>query len=106
MRKVNILILCALGMSSGLIVDSIKKNAEELEVEVDVRCSNSISFREHDYSAVDIILFAPQVRSQQSDIIKYVQGLGLNIPTMPIESREYGLIRGGIILAKALKILE
>lgn len=105
-RKVKIMVLCASGMSSGLVVDSIIHHAGECSVEADVHCSPSLRYRELDYSGLDIILFAPQVKSSARDIMEYVKGLGLDIPFMNIQMREYGLVKGGVILKEALDVLD
>lgn len=105
-RKIKIMVLCASGMSSGLVVDSIIAHAAECGVEADVHCSPSLRYRELDYSGLDIILIAPQVKSSTGDIMEYVRGLGLDIPYMNIQMREYGLVKGGAILKAALEILD
>ena len=55
---------------------------------------------------MDIILIAPQVKSSTGDIMEYIKGLGLDIPYMNIQMREYGLVKGGAILKQALEVLE
>ena len=104
--KIKIMVLCASGMSSGLVVDSITEHAPEYGVEVDVHCSPSLRYRELDYNGLDIILIAPQVKSSTWDIMEYIKGLGLDIPYMNIQMREYGLVKGGAILKQALEVLE
>ena len=75
-------------------------------MEVDVHCSPSLRYRELDYNGLDIILIAPQVKSSTGDIMEYIKGLGLDIPYMNIQMREYGLVKGGAILKQALEVLE
>ena len=104
--KIKIMVLCASGMSSGLVVDSIIEHAPAYGVEVDVHCSPSLRYRELDYNGLDIILIAPQVKSSTGDIMEYIKGLGLDIPYMNIQMREYGLVKGGAILKQALEVLE
>ena len=104
--KIRIMVLCASGMSSGLVVDSIIEHAPEYGVEVDVHCSPSLRYRELDYNGLDIILIAPQVKSSTGDIMEYVKGLGLDIPYMNIQMREYGLVKGGAILKQALEVVQ
>ena len=105
-RKVKMMVLCASGMSSGLVVDSIIRHAGEYGVEADVHCSPSLRYRELDYNGLDIILIAPQVKSSTGDIMEYVKSLGLVIPYMNIPMREYGLVKGGAILKEALDVLD
>lgn len=106
MKKINILILCAAGMSSGLIVDSLKKNAIERDLEINVECSTSLNFRQFDYTKLDVVLLAPQIKSQTQDITQYISQQGLNLPCLNIDMRDYGLVKGSIILEKTLKALE
>lgn len=105
-RKVKMMVLCASGMSSGLVVDSIIRHAGEYDVDIDINCSPSLRYRELDYNGLDMILIAPQVKSSTEDIMEYVSSLGLNIPYMIIKMRDYGLVKGGVILAEALAILD
>ena len=105
-RKVKMMVLCASGMSSGLVVDSNIRHAGEYGVEADVHCSPSLRYRELDYNGLDIILIAPQVKSSTGDIMEYVKSLGLDIPYMNIPMREYGLVKGGAILKEALDVLD
>ena len=106
MNKVKMIILCAAGMSSGLIVNNIKKDAEKVGVEVDVSCSYSLRFREADYSDVDIVCFAPQVRTQKADVEQYLKEQGLNVSTYLIPPQDYGLARGEKILRAAIEEIE
>ncbi|MCD8170477.1 MAG: hypothetical protein LUE94_14455, partial [Clostridiales bacterium] len=66
--KIRIMVLCASGMSSGLVVDSIIEHAPEYGVEVDVHCSPSLRYRELDYNGLDIMLIAPQVKRTSGEI--------------------------------------
>ena len=36
--------------------------------------------------------------------MEYIKGLGLDIPYMNIQMREYGLVKGGAILKQALEV--
>lgn len=106
MKPVKILILCAAGMSSGLIVNAIKRDSAKVGVDVDVSCSYALRFRENDYSTVDIMCFAPQVRTQKSEVEAYIKQQGLSIPMYIISTQDYGLARGEKILRDALNIIE
>lgn len=107
MKKVKMVILCASAMSSGLIVEELKRIAPENDVDIEVQCFASLRYRYFDYSKVDIVLLAPQVKSQLTDIKKYIVEKGHDeIPLMVIPMREYGLVKGKAILDQALKMLD
>lgn len=103
-KKLKIVILCAAGMSSSLIVKSMRDYAKLKNLELDVSCCPSMSFKEMDFKEVDLILVAPQVRGQIPDVKAYVADL--NIPVEQIGMREYGLIKGKEILEMSLKTLN
>ncbi|MGB4588057.1 MAG: hypothetical protein WBI17_02335 [Clostridiaceae bacterium] len=106
MEKLRVVILCASAMSSGFIVDEMKKVAPENGIDIEVECFASLRYRSYDYSKVDVILLAPQVKGQQSDIQKYLNEKGFDkLPIMLIPMRDYGLVRGKPILDLALKIV-
>lgn len=102
-KKLKIVIVCAAGMSSSLIVKSMKKSAEERGISIDVSCYPSMTYKELDYSDVDMILVAPQVRGQLPEIQEFVTN---SIPVEQIGMREYGLIKGNEILDQVLKTLK
>lgn len=107
MRKIRMVILCAAAMSSGLIVEDLKKVAPQNGIDIEVQCFASLRYRFFDYSSVDIVLLAPQVKGQGSDIRNYLNEKGFNhIPVMLIPMREYGLVKGKAILDIALSILD
>lgn len=107
MKKLRIVILCASAMSSGLIVEALKKIAPENDIDIQVECFASLRYRYYDYSKVDLVLLAPQVKGQFNDIQKYLTANGHgNLPMLIIPMRDYGLVRGKSILDLALKTVE
>ena len=105
MKKYNILILCAMGMSSGILAKSIKEAGAEKGIELKIECYFCSNFRELDYKETDIILMAPQVRNQTEIVRDYIEERNYNIPVMDIDMMEYGLMNGEAILNKALEKL-
>lgn len=104
MNKLRVVILCASAMSSGFIVEELKKVAPENGVDIQVECFASLRYRYYDYSKVDLIMLAPQVKGQEPDIRKYLDEKGFaSLPIMLIPMRDYGLMRAKPILELALK---
>ncbi|CCQ95330.1 Predicted protein [[Clostridium] ultunense Esp] len=106
MEKIRAVILCASAMSSGLIVDKLKEVAASKNIDIFVECSASLRYRYYDFSKVDIVLLAPQVKSQLKDIINFINEKGFDIPVMTISMSDYGLVRGENILNQILDELK
>ena len=107
MRKINAIILCASAMSSGIIVDAMRKAAAAQGVDLNVNCSASLRYRTFDFGSVDIVLVAPQVKGQLEDIRKFAAEKGYDkLPFLLIPMREYGLAKGEAILKLMLQELD
>lgn len=104
MSQVKIIILCAAGMSSSLIVNSMREAAEKQGVDIDVHCQPSLNFKDADYSSVNVVLLAPQVRGQAADIKAYLAGY--DVAVGDIGMYEYGLVKGDLILKQALSLAK
>ena len=107
MNSLKAVILCASAMSSAFIVEELKKAAGESGMEIQVECFASLRYRYYDYSKVDLVMLAPQVKGQQPDIRNYLDEKGFtDLPIMLIPMRDYGLMRGKPIMELAIKTVE
>ncbi|MDU5108915.1 MAG: PTS sugar transporter subunit IIB [Clostridium sp.] len=94
----KILLVCAAGMSTSLLVNKMKEAAVKrgIEIEIDAlpvsECSSVID-------SVDIVLLGPQVRFQKPQVDALVSG---RIPVEVIDMRQYGRMDGESILESAL----
>ena len=94
----NILLVCAAGMSTSLLVNKMKAAAKEKGIEINIdalpvsECSSVID-------KVDIVLLGPQVRFQKPQVDALVKG---RIPVEVIDMRLYGTMNGKAILEGAL----
>lgn len=104
MGNMKIVILCATGASSSIIVKSIKNNARSRNFDVEVSCCPYTLYRELDFKGVDAILLAPQVKRERAEIEKYVESY--KIAVCEIGMREYGLALGGEILDQVAELLQ
>ncbi|MCR1951387.1 PTS sugar transporter subunit IIB [Clostridium sp. DSM 100503] len=97
----NILLVCAAGMSTSLLVNKMKAAAKEKGIEINIdalpvsECSRVID-------NVDIVLLGPQVRFQKPQVDALVKG---RIPVEVIDMRLYGTMNGKVILDQVLKTL-
>ncbi|EKS7768253.1 PTS sugar transporter subunit IIB [Edwardsiella piscicida] len=99
----NILLCCASGMSTSLLVKKMKQAAVKRAVDISIRAVPIAAFTENMASA-DIILLGPQVRYQQAPLQAIAQPLGKRV--VVIDMRDYGLMDGDAVLAMALTFLE
>ena len=63
----KILLVCAAGMSTSLLVSRMKKHAEPLNEEVDI-IALPVSEAGTAASSADVVLLGPQVRYQKSQV--------------------------------------
>ncbi|MBM6838706.1 PTS sugar transporter subunit IIB [Clostridium saudiense] len=94
----NILLVCAAGMSTSLLVNKMKAAANERGLEIEINalpvseCSSVID-------KVDIVLLGPQVRFQKPQVDALVNG---RIPVEVIDMRLYGTMNGKAILDQVI----
>jgi len=101
---VKIVILCAMGMSSGILLKNVKKAASAEGIGLDGECYFCSNFKELDYKGVDCILMAPQVRNQVNLVKEYVKDL--KTPVISIAMTDYGLMKGKPILDQILQAIR
>jgi PTS system cellobiose-specific IIB component len=99
----KILLVCAAGMSTSLIVEKMKKAVKPEYGEVSIKAVPVEEFADaaKDY---DVVLLGPQIRYKKKEFEKVAQSL--NIPLDVINSVDYGMVRGDKILEQAVKLLS
>jgi PTS system cellobiose-specific IIB component len=98
MRK--IVLLCAAGMSTSLLVSKMKQAAAEEGYETDIAAYPVATAKDH--KDADIILLGPQVRFAK----KQVQGeVGDGVIVQDIEMQAYGTMNGKKVIAQVKKAL-
>ncbi|MEG0453430.1 MAG: PTS sugar transporter subunit IIB [Coprobacillus sp.] len=98
---IHIMLCCASGMSTSLLVEKMKKAAKEKQIQVDIWAVGTHEVREQ-ASKADIILLGPQVKYAQ----KRIEEEALGKPVKNIGMREYGMMNGAAVLQQVLEILE
>ncbi|SCI88159.1 Lichenan-specific phosphotransferase enzyme IIB component [uncultured Clostridium sp.] len=98
----NILLVCAAGMSTSLLVNKMKDAAKAKGVEININalpvseCSSGVD-------TVDIVLLGPQVRFQKPQVDALVKG---RVPVEVIDMRLYGTMNGQAVLERALELIK
>lgn len=105
MAEKTIMLVCAAGMSTSLLVSKMRKAAEERGIDADI-FANSANEADNVLASkdVDVLLLGPQVRFMKAQFEKKVEGTG--IPVDIINMQDYGMVNGEKVLQAALDLLE
>ena len=99
---VRILLACAGGMSTSLLMTKMREEAEKrgVEVTVDARSEKAV---EELVGTFDVLLLGPQVRYVLKSMETLLAG---KAPVAVIDMQDYGTMNGAKVLDKALTIYE
>ncbi len=95
----NIVLLCAQGMSTSLLVNKMRKAAEESGYECQINAFPLASAKEH--GDADIILLGPQVRFSLGNVKKSCP----DVPVEAIDMQAYGTMNGKKVIDQVKKVL-
>ncbi|MBL3645324.1 PTS sugar transporter subunit IIB [Peribacillus frigoritolerans] len=98
----KILLVCAAGMSTSLLVNKMNDAAKDRGIEIDI-VALPISECSKAAVEVDVVLLGPQVRYQKAQVDAIVDG---RVPVEVIEMRAYGTMNGSAILDRALELIN
>lgn len=102
MEKYNILLLCAAGMSTGLLMSKLKKYAADNNIELNI---DAVGLSANDYideaKKHDVILMGPQVSYRVNEVKEATK-----MPVATIPSTDYALGNAKNIFALAAKLLH
>jgi len=100
----KIMLVCAAGMSTSLLVTKMKAAAKEMGDEIEI-FALPISEGEKKLSEVDCVLLGPQVRFQKAQIEKTIADQGLDLACAVIDMKDYGMMNGKAVYETALKLM-
>lgn len=98
---IRIMLCCASGMSTSLLVQKMKKAADDKDIETKIWAVGANEIRENAQEA-DVILLGPQVRYAKNTIEDDACG----IPVAHIGIKEYGMMNGVAVLEQALSLIN
>lgn len=99
----NILLCCAAGMSTSLLVTKMEKAAAEIGFECKIWAESADSVKNH-IDTADVLLLGPQVRYLLGNMKKLGDEKG--IPVDAINPVHYGTCNGAEVLKFARKLVE
>jgi len=97
----RILLCCAGGMSTSLLVTKMQQYAEKEGIESEIWAVGATTVKEEAKNA-DIVLLGPQVRYLEATVKKDVAPK----PVSMIDMRAYGKMDGEAVMKMAMKLLE
>ena len=95
----KVLLICAAGMSTSLLTNNMRKNAQPGD-EVD---AVPVSELEHNIDKYDVILLGPQIRFKLKDVEKLATARGKKAGV--IDMRAYGMMDGKAAMDQARKLV-
>ena len=96
----TILVICSGGMSTSMLVKSMRKASEELKKEIIIE-SAGVSALKNLIKDCDIVLVAPQIKHRITEI----NNIANNKPVILIDHKIYGLIDGKGAMKQAMNEL-
>lgn len=105
-KKISVLMVCAIGMSSSLIEQKTSKVAEEAGVPFEIHAVDvpEIGRWNFEEKPVDIVLIAPQARFKKRSVEQAASPFGIIVEN--IDSVAYGMIDGEMIFKQIMDAIE
>ncbi|KRN60607.1 hypothetical protein IV83_GL001443 [Pediococcus inopinatus] len=101
MAEKTIMLVCAAGMSTSLLVSKMQKAAEKEGVDAEIfATAASDANNKLEEKHPDILMLGPQVRYMESNFKSK-----LDIPVEVINMQDYGMMNGEKVLAEAFKTI-
>ena len=98
---IRIMLCCASGMSTSLLVEKMIKAAEEQGIKADIWAVGANEVKANAEKA-DVILLGPQVRYAQRKIESEAPG----VPVAHIDMKDYGMMNGKSVLKQAVELIQ
>ncbi|MFK3706443.1 PTS system cellobiose-specific IIB component [Raoultella sp. BIGb0138] len=99
----NILLVCAAGMSTSMLVKRMQEHAAAMDLAVNINALAISEAKEKiKNNLADVVLLGPQVRFQKNEIEEVAQR---RIPVAVIDMKYYGQMAGQAVLDSALALL-
>lgn len=99
---IKIVLFCAAGMSTSVLVTKMEKAAKEKGIDVKVEAFPESQMEKH-LDGVSVVLLGPQVRFMLPKAKQICEPLG--IPVDVIAPQDYGMMNGAKVLENALKLI-
>lgn len=101
----TIMLVCAAGMSTSLLVTKMQKAAQDQGLEREIFAVASTEADDiFEQKTVDVLLLGPQVRFMLDQFKEKLAGKGIPVETIPMS--DYGMMNGPKVLELAEKLIS
>lgn len=97
----KIVLVCSAGMSTSLLVERMKKAAEEKQIQAEIKAVSEADLH-NQINELDVVLIGPQVRYLEKSIRKKLEPEGIKCDL--ISQQAFGLMQGDRVLQQALEL--
>lgn len=99
----NIILVCAAGMSTSLLVNKMKTAAREAALEVHIEAMPASTFANYK-GETDVLLLGPQVSYLEAEMKASYEPKGIKVGV--INMMDYGMMNGAKVLDYAIKMMD
>ncbi len=99
---VYITLVCAMGMSTGILTKKMQEAAQKKGIDVHVIAMSHTSFHSYE-EKTDILLLGPQVSHMEDELKKKYEPQGIKVSS--INMMDYGMLNGEKVLNDALELI-
>lgn len=96
----KIMLACAGGMSTGMLMKKMKEAAQAKGMEIDISAC-AVSELESHIEGCNVILLGPQVSYQKDQVAKAYAP----VPVVVVDMMDYGMMKGEKVLNDVLAVL-
>lgn len=105
MSKSTIMLVCAAGMSTSMLVTKMQNAAKEKGLDAEIfAVAASEADKKLASQTIDVVLLGPQVRFMAKQFQEKLEPL--KIPVEVINMADYGMMNGGKVLEQAVQMME
>lgn len=98
----KILLACNAGMSTSLLVNKMKKVAEELKLDADISAVPEADAERH-FESIHVLLLGPQIKYMEE---KMRINSADRFPVLTIDTQKYGMMDGKGVLKDAILAIK
>ncbi|WP_099159441.1 PTS sugar transporter subunit IIB [Virgibacillus ndiopensis] len=99
----KIILVCSAGMSTSMLVNKMRKSAEERNIEAEIKAVAESELK-NNMENLDVVLIGPQVRYLEKKIKEQVEPKGIKAAI--IDQMAYGMIQGDKVLDQAINLMK
>lgn len=104
-KKYNILLVCAGGMSTSVLVQNMQDYAEEQGIDAKIQAMAEVKAKKYIFEEeVDIVMLGPQIRFEKQAFEEKTKDMDTKLTV--IDMADYGIMDGEKVLKTAIKLIE